>query len=248
MMRLIPAFFLLLLFFGCGPRSFNYGTVQALPQLLVSGDASVDAVPDQLKLRLGVLTQQADADAAMAENTQRMTAVIAQLKELGITEAELSTGQFKVRPEWSRPPRPTPADWQRNIVGYQVSNELRIETTRVDLAGKLLSLTQQAGANQIGGLQFGLADPTEHRQQAIEMATAQAMRKAETMAAAAGVKLGAVQSMTLDSPGHQPKPMMMAEARMASADAVPVAAGRVAVAASVTMIYRLEALLEEEAK
>ena len=248
MLRLTSSLLLLLLLCACGPRNFNSGaTDSSLPQLVVRGDASVEAVPDQLKLRLGVVTQQAGAEEAMTENNRRMTVVMAQLKELGIAAADMSTGQFRVRPEWSQPPRPTPANWQRGIVGYQVSNELLIETTRVDLAGKLLGLAQRAGANQIGGLQFALADPSEYRQQAIEMATAQAIRKAQTMAAAAGIKLGAVQSMSLDSPGHSPQPAMMAEARMARNDTVPVAAGRVAVAAAVTMIYQLEVPADKKA-
>ena len=60
------------------------------------------------------------------------------------------------------------------------------------------------------------------------------------MATSAGVKLGALQSMSLDSAAAGPRPMMMAEARMASVDAVPVAAGQVDVAVSVTMVFRLE--------
>ncbi len=249
MLRLAVVLLLLLLLSACGPRNFNYGaTDRSLPQLVVRGDASVKAVPDQLKLRLGVVTQQAGADEALAENNRRMTLVLAQLKELGIAAGEMSTGQFRVRPEWSQPPRPTPANWQRGIIGYRVSNELLIETTRVDLAGKLLGLAQQAGANQIGGLQFALADPGEYRRQAIELATAQAIRKAETMAAAAGIKLGAVQSMSLNSPGQPPQAMFMAEARMAGSDAVPVAAGRVEVAAAVTMIYLLEIPADKDAE
>lgn len=241
MLRLAAVLVLLLLLCACGPQKFIYGTAaQPLPQLVVRGEASVKAVPDQLKLRMGVVTQQVGADEAMAENNQLMTQVMAQLKALGISAADMSTGQFQVRPEWSQPPRPTPANWQRQIIGYRVSNELLIETTRVDLAGKLLGLSQQAGANQIGGLQFALADPSEYRQQAIKMATAQAIRKAQTMAAAAGIKLGVVQSISLDSPGHSPQPVFMSKARMSSSAAVPLAAGRIEVAAAVTMIYLLE--------
>lgn len=239
-------FFLLLLLLallaGCGPRTFNSGVPQAaLPQLVVQAEGQVKVNPDQMKMRLGVVSEAETTGAALEHNNQRMTAVMQMLEGIGITSAEMATGQFQIRPEWSRPPRPTPANWQREIIGYQVSNELLITTTQVELAGKLLSLAQQAGANQVGGLQFGLADPTAHRQKAIEIATEKAIRKAQTMAAAAGVELGAVQSISLGGSGEsgQQKTMMF-EARMASADAVPVATGKVEVSAAVTMVYLLE--------
>ncbi len=235
--------FLLLLpgLVGCGPQTLNLGAVgQTFPQLVVRGEATVEAAPDQLQLRLGVVTQDADAELALSSNSERMQAVMDSLAQIGIVREELATGQFQVRPEWSLPPRPTPANWQREIVGYRVSNELLIATTRVKLAGKLLAATQRAGANQVGGLQFTLADPQEQKQRAIALATERAIRQAQTMAAAAGVKLGPVQSLTLDSPGGVPGPqLMMAEARMASADTVPVAAGKVEVSAAVTLVYRL---------
>ena len=232
---------MLLLLTACGPRNFNYGTADsALPQLQVRGEGTVEATPDLLQLRLGVVTQDYDADAALSSNSERMRAVMATLREIGVPADEVATGQFQIRPEWSIPPRPTPASWQREIIGYRVSNELLIATTRVELAGKLLAVSQRAGANQIGGLQFTLADPTEHQQQAIRLATEKAIGQAQTMAAAAGVTLGPLQSLILESAGGVPGPqLMMAEARMASADSVPVTAGKVEVSAAVRLVYRL---------
>ncbi|WP_303722524.1 SIMPL domain-containing protein [Malonomonas rubra] len=234
-------FLLLMLLAGCGPQTINYGALSnSLPQLVVQAEGQVRAKPDQLQMRLGVVTEADAAGPALTQNNQRMAAVVQMLAEVGITNEEMATGQFQVRPEWSRPPRPTPANWQREIIGYQVSNELLITTTQVELAGKLLGLAQQAGANQIGGLQFGLSDPTAQRQKAIEVATEKAIRKAQTMAAAAGVKLGTLQSISLNGGGGGAQPMMLAEARMASAEPVPVAAGTVEVSAAVTLIYRIE--------
>lgn len=241
MKRLLLLLGLILTLAACGARNFNYGMTDNIgPQLQVRGEGVVEATPDLLQLRLGVVTQEADADAALNNNSAQMRAVLLILEELGIAATEISTGQFQIRPEWSLPPRPTPANWQREIIGYRVSNELLIATTKVALAGKLLAVSQRAGANQIGGLQFTLADPSEHQQQAIALATARAIRQAQTMAAAAGVSLGPIQSLSLDSAGRLASPqLMMAEARMASADTVPVTAGKVEVTAAVTLIYRL---------
>ncbi len=239
--RILTGFALMLLLSSCGPQTYNYSTVNTqVPQLLVQADASVSATPDLLQMRLGVVTEAKEAGQALSENNQRMSAVMLMLEEIGIAREDMGTGQFQIRPEWSLPPRPTPANWQREIIGYQVSNELLIETTRVALAGELLGLAQRAGANQIGGLQFSLADPEDHRQLAITRATEKALRKAQTLAAAAGTQLDGIISLNLDAFGGDMAPkMMMAEARMTSADSVPITAGKIEVHAGVTIVYRL---------
>ena len=227
---------------GCGPhRLVTSPDTTEFARLTVSAEAQVMVNPDQLQLRLAVVTEEKDAGTALEQNNQRMSSVMLALQELGIGPDEMSTGQFRINPQWSRPPRPTPANWQREIISYRVDNELQVTTGQVELAGKLLGLAQQAGANQIGGLQFGLADPTAARQQAITSATKKAMRKAQAMADAAGVKLASVQTLQLNGSGGSPQPrLMMAEARMASAEAVPVASGKVEINAAVTISYRIE--------
>lgn len=241
LMRLLFGGFFLLLLTSCGPQTYNYSRVNdSLPQLVVQADATIKAKPDLLQMRLGVVTESVSAGVALADNNQRMQTLMEMLAVLGISKDNLSTGQFQIRPEWSVPPRPTPANWRREIVAYRVSNDLNVETTRVDLAGELLALAQKAGANQIGGLQFGLADPEMYRQEAISKATANALRKAQTLAEAAGAQLGPIVSLSLNSYGGYAGPQLMKmERAMDVSSSVPVAAGKVDVQAGVSIIYRL---------
>ena len=96
---------------SCAPQTYNYSTVNtALPQLVVQADATVNAAPDLLQLRLGVVTEAEDAGQALADNNQRMETLMRMLENLGLARKELATGQFQIRPQWSVPPRPTPAD------------------------------------------------------------------------------------------------------------------------------------------
>ncbi|SHJ05138.1 hypothetical protein SAMN02745165_01416 [Malonomonas rubra DSM 5091] len=242
MKKYLALLFVFILLAGCGPQRITTGTATTdLPLLTVDAEGQVEVNPDQLQLRLAVVTEAQEAGMALEQNNLRMTAVMQMLQGIGISADELATGQFRITPQWSRPPRPTPANWQREIIGYRVDNELLVTTGQVELAGKLLGLAQQAGANQIGGLQFGLADPTAAQQEAIRIATQKAMRKAQAMAEAAGVKLATVQSMRLNGGGGSMQPrLMLAEARSASADTVPVASGKVEIAATVSLTYRIE--------
>jgi len=215
---------------------------QTPQQLRVQADGRVEATPDQLRLRLGVITEAADAGQAVSENNRKMTGVMTMLDDLGLDRKDLATGQFQIQPQWSQPPRPTPANWQREIVGYRVSNDLWIRTTRIDLAGQLLGLAHQSGVNQVGNLQFTIADQDDYQQQAMTLATQKALRQAQVLATAAGAELGDILSLTLDAPGgfSGPSPLM-AEARMLTAtDAVvPVTPGNVDIQATVTIIFEL---------
>lgn len=233
----------LMLLAACGPHVYRSGTVnQSLPQLTVQAEATVKARPDMLQMRLGVVTEALSADDALAENNLRMQSLMGMLENIGLTSAEYATGQFQIRPEWSVPPRPTPANWRREIVAYRVSNDLVVETGKIELAGDLLGLAQKSGANQVGGLQFGLADPEKYRQQAIAEATRTARLRAQTLAEAAGARLGPIVSLSFNAFGAYPAPrlMKMEGAMAADAAAVPVAAGNVDVQAGVSIVYRLD--------
>lgn len=243
-------FSLLLLFTlsACMPHPFHPErslvtsvTGQTPQQLRVQAEGRVEATPDQLRLRLGVITEATDAGQAVSENNQRMTRVMTMLDELGLERNDLATGQFQIQPQWSQPPRPTPANWQREIVGYRVSNDLWISTKRIDLAGKLLGLAHQSGVNQVGNLQFTIADQDNYQQQAMTLATQKALRQGQALASAAGAELGAILSLTLDTPGgFSGAAPLMAEARMLTAtDAVPVTPGNVDIQATVTVVFEL---------
>lgn len=242
MYRYISGLFILLLLAACAHPVSNRGAdlVKSFSRLTVHGEAKVEVPPDQLRLRLSVVTSNADSDLALQDNNRQMNELIEVLNEVGLNINDYRTGQFQTRPEWSRPPRPAPANWQRSIVGYTVSNELLIKTDQVELAGKLLATAQNAGANQIGGLTFALAEPADHREEAIALATRRALRKAQTLAEAAGVELGSIQSLTLDqavAPGPRPRMAMMEAKSSVVSDAVPVNAGNVDVRAGVTVVF-----------
>ncbi len=95
------------------------------------------------------------------------------------------------------------------------------------------------GANTLNGVAFGLQDPDPALDAARKDAVADARRKAELYAAAAGVKLGAIQSIGEQSGYAPPMPMALAEASFAKDASVPVAAGEVGVSASVSIVWLL---------
>ncbi len=214
-----------------------------VPRLTVRGEAVLHKPADQLRVRVGVVTQADEATAAVKENSRRMADVIAAIRKTGLDKGEYETGRFSIRPLYSRRPRQADARWVRQIVGYEVNNTLAIRTKKLALAGKLIEAANEAGANSVDNIRFDLAEPRTHRAEAIAAATANARADAAVLARAAEVRLVRIISIQLGNGGYRPPMPTMAMARAEGAAAAapppPIQPGNVSVQASVTMIYEI---------
>ncbi len=213
-----------------------------VPRLTVRGEAVLHKPADQLRVRVGVVTQAAEATAAVKENSRRMADVIAAIKKAGVDKSEYETSRFSIRPLYSRRPRQANAEWVRQIVGYEVNNTLAIRTKKLALAGKLIEAANEAGANSVDDIRFDLADPRTHQAEAIAAATANARSDAAVLSRAAEVRLVRIIAIQLGDGGYRPPmpTMLRAEAMAAvAAPAPPIQPGDVTVRASVTMIYEI---------
>ena len=216
---------------------------EIVPSLTVRGDAQFEKPADELQIRVGVVTESDEAPTALRENSRQMKDVIDALKKTGLSDKEYQTSRFQIQPMYTRRPRQADAAWKPKIIGYRVSNSLNVKTKKLELAGELIQAANEAGANSIDSISFGLADPRTHRVEAIRAATANALTDAHTLAEAAGLRLVRVLSITLDqAAAPRPIPMMQRmSAGMAMAEAAPppIQPGDVTVRASVTVVYAI---------
>lgn len=211
--------------------------------LTVSGEAEVERPADQLRLRLGVVTDAEDAQVAMEENSRRMNDVVEAVQKAGLTKDEYETGQFQIQPRYSQPPRGGhQQDWKPSIVGYQVINRIIIKTKKLEATAELLQAATEAGANSIDSIDFDLADRRKHRAEAIAAATKNARSDAKALAEAAGQRLVRVLSINLDhafTPPPQPMHMRARTLEMAEAETPPINPGDVTIRATVTIVYEI---------
>ncbi|HMO71946.1 MAG TPA: SIMPL domain-containing protein [Paracoccaceae bacterium] len=208
----------------------------ALPaaRITVTGEGRVDAVPDLATISLGVTTEAKSAAEALAANNAAMAAVLERLRAAGVADRDLQTTGLSVNPVWSGYER---SGGRPEITGFQAANVLTVRVRALDTLRGVLDAAVKDGANTLNGLAFGLAEPQPALDEARARAVADARRKAELMAAAAGVTLGRIDSIT-EGGGGAPYPQFRAESAMV-ADAVPVAQGEVSLSASVTVVWRL---------
>jgi hypothetical protein len=154
------------------PAQTTPGSVQA------TGTATINVTPDQAQLSVGVVTQGATAQEAGTLNATQSTAVQNALKlVLGLSGTVQTTG-YSVYPRYNNGNTPV-------IIGYTASNTVQVTTTNLAIVGNLIDTANQAGANNVSGVTFGLQNPDPFLQQALTAATKQAL--AHTAAIATGL-------------------------------------------------------------
>ncbi|HUY51540.1 MAG TPA: SIMPL domain-containing protein [Streptosporangiaceae bacterium] len=197
--------------------------------VFTSGDATVSIKPDLATVSAGVESQQSTAAAAQSDLAAKAGKLIARIKSLGVSDADLSTSGYWVGPVY--------AVGGQTITGYQANEVLRVEWHNVDTVGKTLdAIVQEGGATNIN-VGFGVKDPKPAEAQARTLAIVDAHSKAQAMASAAGVRLGQVLRVSDVATATRP-PIQYAGAAVPGASTqVPV--GQVDVQVSVEVDYAI---------
>lgn len=213
------------------------------PTVTVTGEGRISAAPDLAEITLGVLAEGATAGDALRNNNDSMAALQEALKQGGIAAKDIQTSNLSVQPRYSQPDpgRPQRGDFVPRIVAYTVSNNVQVKVRDLKKLGELLDKVVSAGANQMYGISFRIAEPRALLDEARKQAMADAKRKAEQLCGEAGMVLGppiAIQESGGSAP-PMPRPMMRGMAM--AAEAVPVAAGEEELGVTVQVVYSMKA-------
>jgi uncharacterized protein YggE len=200
----------------------------------VVGEASVEAEPDFAKVTLGVTTPGKNAGEAMAANAKATNALIAAIKGDGVAPVDIQTSSLSVSPTYANPSPGSSAP--PTITGYNVGNMVTITVHDLSRLGALLDKAAGAGANAVYGVAFGENDPSALMDKARPLAFADARRKAEIYAAAAGARIGALRE--LSEQVVQPF-LRRGYASAANAGPTPIEAGQDKLTATVTARFDL---------
>ena len=205
------------------------------PLLTLTASADALRAPDLVRLTAGVLTNAATAADAMAGNSARMNAVLAALKSAGVAARDVQTTGLSLSPQYRYVAEQPPI-----LTGYQARNAISIRTARLGDAGRLVDAAIKAGANEVQGPEFTLANPDAALDEARAAAVAKGRARAELYARAAGLKLGRIASITEGSAGPEPGPRPLQRMMAAEASAAPpVQPGELSLTAQVTMSFEL---------
>jgi len=210
----------------------------AAPQgtlLSVSATADATRVPDVATISTGVVTQAADANAAMRANAVQMDKVMAAIRAAGIAERDIQTSGINLNPQYKYVENQPPS-----IVGYQASNNVNVKVRDLSRLGKVLDAFVANGANQINGPSFEVDKPDEAYDEARLAALKKAQARADTYAGALGLKVRRIVSISEGGASFpRPMPMMRAMAMDSMAKETSVSPGEASLSVSIDVVFEL---------
>ena len=203
----------------------------------VSGTGRVFVAPDTAIASLGVDITAPTLAEATKQASDQMTAVVNAIKAQGVDAKDIQTSSYSVYPITSQPKEgETP-----KITGYHVSNIVTVKVRNIANVGKVLDAAIAAGANSVNNVMFTVDNPAKAQDEARTLAVKDAMAKAQTLATAAGVKVGSIIVITELSGGVQPiyKTADYAAAPATSGGAGPIETGQNEISVNVEMHFEI---------
>lgn len=227
------------------------------PVVAAQGKAVITVIPDVVSININIETRNNTAQLAQDMNKQIRSQLTAQLTTLGFNDSELQFVNYNVYPEYdysndyySGYPKDS------KIKGYVASQQLVVKTKSVDKVPGVIDSAISAGS-LVSYINFEISDSkqSEIKRNALEQASQNAKRQAESIAKGQGKKLGALVSIqNMDTPMFQPynyysapvaAGMMMDKATIESTNAqtrsaaISISPQEQTIEAGVTAQYRL---------
>lgn len=205
-------------------------------RLDVVAEGEVTRTPDLVTIGAGVVTQAVSAGAAMRDNAARMAATIAALRHAGVADRDIQTSAITLSPQYRYGENVPPA-----ITGYQATNSVSVRFRDVTYAGTILDTLVAQGVNQINGPSLSLDQPDAALDEARGKAITTARARATLYAAAAGLRVRRIVSIS-EMGGYSPPspvPMMAMSMRAKEADTA-IRPGEQKLVVAVSVSFELE--------
>jgi uncharacterized protein YggE len=208
--------------------------------LNISAAGKSSQKPDLALFTAGVATTGKTAREALAANSAAMNRVIRELRASGIAERDIQTSNLSVSPVYSNRSRPANEleEQAPPIIGYQVSNQVHVKQRKLGEFGMVIDTLVSAGANQVNGPSFQVENADAALDSARREAIAEARKRAQLYAAATGLRVNRIVTMS-ESGGYSPRPIMARAVAMDAAESTPVAAGEVELQINVSVVFEL---------
>lgn len=172
----------------------------------VTGTATASVKPDLLVVIFGVENQAKTARDALIANSQSMNAIVDAIKTTGITEDEISTSRINIHPVYDNYRDPETDRFTQELIGYRVTNTLRVETQQLDKAADIIDGSVSSGANRVDNVMFTLSPQKsiDVKDELLGEAILNAKKKAENALAPLNHKIIGVKAVSLSEFGMPP--------------------------------------------
>lgn len=147
----------------------------------VASGATVEMEADVATITFGIRAGNVDASKATRKVGSKTQAVVAALRNAGVTEEELNVGGVNLSRRTDR---------KGNFVRYVASVVVKVKTTRLAALAEIIDAAVAAGASSIRGVNYDVQDRRAAVDQALREAMEFARAKATALAEADGRQVG----------------------------------------------------------
>ncbi|MFA7297757.1 MAG: SIMPL domain-containing protein [Dehalococcoidia bacterium] len=228
---------------GCDTRSEIVMPSAEARGISVEGTGKVTVVPDVGEISMAAQVTRPTVQQARDDAAKAMDAIRAAVRGQGVEDKDVATSGFNIQPQYDYRPN---GGGTPQISGYMVNNQVTVKVRKVETLSKVLDAAVSAGGNdvRVNNVQFTVDDPEKSAGAAREAAVANARTHAESLAKAAGVKLGKARTI-VESGSTIPVPRAVAAAapslgKGGSDVATPVSPGQTEVSVSVSVVFDIE--------
>lgn len=154
------------------PNSFSESHISRR-MMKISGSADLKVKPDTAIVSISIISENANLQAALQENSAKSTNVINNLYNSGIPMEDISTDFYSVEPQYDF------IEGKQTFRNYKVTNTINVKVKNLSEVGKTIDSSIAAGANAINSVKFTLENQTYYYNKALNLAIKNAMLKAE---------------------------------------------------------------------
>ena len=149
----------------------------------VSGSATVEVVPDEVFIRLGIQTKDSTAELAQSKVATTSQSVIKAMKALGVSDKKITSDFYYAQPTYDNYEN-------KNVTGFVVNYALGVVITDSRKANDVIAAAFKAGANEVQTVEFRTSQLRKYRDEARVAAMTAAAEKAQLLAKAGNAQIG----------------------------------------------------------
>jgi uncharacterized protein YggE len=208
--------------------------LRALPQISVSGEGKIIAVPDQVFISIAVETKGTNATDVKKQNDATIEKVLQFITKFKVPKSDVQTKSISLNPQY---------DYEKKKRNYNATQTIEILLKNITQYDSLMEGLVDAGINRINGVEFKTSKLIEYQSEARKLAIKEAKSKAEDYVSVLGQKVGKALTITDSTQNYYPQPMYALKSmamNQAEAPRETLAIGEIIISASVNVSFLLE--------
>lgn len=208
--------------------------LKLLPQISVSGDGKIKAVPDQVFISIAVETKGTNATDVKKQNDATIEKVLQFVTKFKVPKSDVQTKSISLNPQY---------DYEKKKRNYNATQTIEILLKNITLYDGLMEGLIDAGINRINSVEFKTSKLIEHQSEVRKLAMKEAKSKAEDYVSVLGQKVGKAITITDNTQNFYPQPMYAMKTMAMDQEVAPretLAIGEINITAKVNVSFLLE--------